>query len=1630
MGNTVARSHIRDTDRGVAKATRANTRRNSAFTQQVNNPPSPTDSSAMLVTYPPQLLPLNPGSTLDSPDSPPNYQQPHLPSTFANPKLGLSRPDPPLDPPLPPRAIRQRPVEEAGERVSQTKRRQRHVSADIAFSRSMSVSSSLPRDTRSSRSNSSSAVHPSSVDARIGRETPRFRDRDDPSALRRIPSHSPPPSTTFSSSSSSPQSVPNYASLLSANPSKIDAAVAAAAEARTSSVLESTAYHSQFSHSRFHRPTDSHALSPFRRSNIQIDPSLLGTTVRDCQTARTQTPPRVDKPPHARKVVSFNENVHIVTYPYESSDTYSSNSDIPSVTRFSDLKQPRRRGRSMFRLLSRSSNTSENDSLTSETLNFQYDLCGSLPPESDTQAVYDRLVPSHSASISSSGSPAHDLMPSAYDATEQQPLIIAYENPETRSSVSKPSDPIEGAVTDDYDYTDRKELENADTLSLSDAHLSCDGIEEPEAIVDQLFSQSRENAMDPRASTSFDIAPLWQRLKRVDELDAVDLARRSFGSAEKPISVRSDLKVGSSSKHHHGNATNDAEQVSTFSLSRQSQNLLKTEPSPTRDKNLSEIECSRSDVSETQISNRGHLTFPSRSASSRNEQMGATAATPIPSPASDFTPLGSADNGSRNVGLSDRKGSAANTPYFPISGNADYKLKKRDSLGEFNLGSHEDEDQSTTEARSRGTTCSSALVEIAPKLHTSIANSKYNLGLNQTPQPETGHTGNDVIPKMTDVSTPRNTQVPETEKAEFERTRPPSKVSGEIQNQTIEPMLRTGKFSQKLSGHGDSSDDYTVQAEDTPTSIEDVMPKQKTDISEQNSCEFRQFPGEEKQEFSLDKPTCRHDRHSKDTNVHVNDADDEPCRLDERALHAAVQGREECQKGLKFNWKVQTETQKSVKIRDTDSTKDIHGAQRETLDNSRPLSTDTNSRVDTLFSQRKNVWDSEHLVDKSSGSLELPDVAEDMSGRIGFGLKIDVPANATTNNTTDKKDHLPEIFEPQLPYASEEKHPICQAIFRGQELNTDREPADRKSTDELKGTPVNMLTDSTIIRTSDRKLPLLGSSSSDTLSKKISSSVYMGELKDKSLERSVALERSPSNLSDNGQRVSVSSAVSKIEQSTVRDATAAIGNTRTRVRRRKKISNVQPLAHMLSSGHSSSSSVPSQDGGVSVASRDEDDQAEISDRDIGSIGSDGDSLSDLDLNGIRLSSHDDYSVNTSGLNRSYSPLAGVYYGTSSPSLIDQLSHDTEIGRNEGRASYPEYELLKGKEDSVFDSEPDTALGDCGEWASIDAKDACGLEIDFDEGRIQTKLGSRRISSQDTERDVPEVLLHEWSGNTPVEPNIEMEDSASSSSSSLQVFNDKQVKDRDVGRSVRLSSKKLGVGLSKLYGRSLECNENDDRDVKLVTLDKKTIPGESSRNRDSKDSESRGDCGAATERINSLKRRNDKEGRGSSDHGMPNQGNYSETWISAYEGDKSQTGSLDNRDEASNEGKAFFAALPNGYAVDPKLQDFQMSVQRKSISEIGYRRSGRATGRGASFVEGEYRQLENEGAVEMETRVLPKEVKNEVSLRRRTGAQRRRRLSNVETSDGLNRGHEGLAFRGVMGRLVSGMHLAKKLVIPN
>lgn len=1534
MGNTVTRSHIRDADRGVAKATRDNTRRNSAFPSTLahhSTLPS-TASSPTDLNSPSSTSPLS-SAQIPHPNIPqstiPDSSQPlvDLPS-----KLSLSRPDPPVDPPLPPRAVRQRTVETSPDRASQiTKRRQRHASADIAFSRSMSANSSVHNDNRSTRSNSSS--FPASApepNLNFQPDSIHTMDRDDPNALHRLTSRTPSTSAPVTSSASNSTSLP---------------------------LTDTPPAFSNVDHPENTLPSPPNSNSTYR-SVPRIDPTLPGASLKDCQTARTQTPPRVDKPPRARKVVSFNENVRIVTYPYEGSDTYSSSSELPSLNRFPD-KPSKRRGRSLIRILSRSPPTSPHPSADPFD-NAPYDAFSPSALGLQTEIVYDHITsrPPLTIDYSDGDLDREDDDSSPVNPSEDNSYIVAMQPPSAHPSDPQNSPAPENAVVEDcFDYTDRRDSDNDDTLSLSDAHPSCDGIDEPEAIVDPLRSVGKDDLPDTRAGSSFDIAPLWQRLKRVDELDAVDMQRTSLIKSKKvPQSIPAAIarrRFASDSR----NLSTSAKDMLAFS--RQPRNISKaqqlmSELSPPDPICVSDTITSVV-ASENVVQTSSSTSVPSSTSSSPSSS----------SPSSNPTPA------------SNR---ASTTPSASNSQSSALQPKL-----------------SSSDAQSIGTNSQTASDP------TTSCPTQSNEDNNHSDSDPTIEEGNCLEP-CDNLAKDQTPEGPDEQRFSDQRRRPSSLH--------LDTRLKSPSQS-KLS-----------------------------ESSEPDA--FRETSG-------------RIGSTSAIFSTSVANADSGPATRESSKPLSRWLARENVSNG--------TSTAEGLNQTATDNKAEIESERLVSTDekweDARPMS----SSIEKFGC---------HVTAMSCLKRDVIQSTDDHN----FVLSRDPNLEGSAQSSSSKRRKVEREKEVGLEMAdpvvtTRSSNGRNQNKENGNELSLDE-----SATHEPLHSPPPI---------GDRELPMLGSLVMDASSRDIARK-YSNESRSSTAGR--ISWRGGDRDRKNNQSLSGPASDHTARNSASRDQDDQVaGNLfQGEGTDEAESSLAQPAL-------SENSSTPESEFDESGNFANENLLSERMDVNAGDY-SDDEILSDLDLDAIQISSHDDYSVPGIVQGREASPLAGVYYGTSSPSVVDQQSHETDGSGAEGPPRYPEYKVLNGllKDEIMFRSGLNSSdFEEEGEWGVIVPREERVIEK-ASAVKIKTRTVKRNngsVGNKQPEKVVPEVLLHEWSGDTPVEPAIEMEDSLpnSRSSSSPNLAAEEVEKgskiSAEASNPIHKGNAKLGLEITKTYKNVLDPKSTDGE----RRLPSAVRPSSTTRRRKSSSSKvnsahmpvdeiavgfsktlkniAKGNtANMPVEEIalgvaKNIKMITERLEPNLFDSGLkadvPRSDNDKATRNEEFEdGDQVEVG--DRSEQKRLRRKEFNAPLPNGYAKDPRLQDFQLSVERKSVSEIGYRRNRRGSNgtsaalaltnvdetdgsvralgndeirirpnlfeRGASFVEHDY------GRADVFRNKGEEDFGYKWDTRRRYGGLRGRRLSNVETTGRIGGQEENVAHRGVVGRLRSRMHMARKLVSPN
>eukprot|EP00178_Gracilaria_changii_P003183 TRINITY_DN1466_c0_g1_i2.p1 TRINITY_DN1466_c0_g1~~TRINITY_DN1466_c0_g1_i2.p1 ORF type:complete len:1055 (+),score=171.10 TRINITY_DN1466_c0_g1_i2:911-4075(+) len=409
------------------------------------------------------------------------------------------------------------------------------------------------------------------------------------------------------------------------------------------------------------------------------------------------------------------------------------------------------------------------------------------------------------------------------------------------------------------------------------------------------------------------------------------------------------------------------------------------------------------------------------------------------------------------------------------------------------------------------------------------------------------------------------------------------------------------------------------------------------------------------------------------------------------------------------------------------------------------------------------------------------------------------------------------------------------------------------------------------------------------------------------------------------------------------------------------------------------------------------------------------SLDGLDLEPVVLPGDDDYSVAPMSPVQNYTPVAGIYYGNSSPSE-EALSPDDSLSENIGIAEYPEYELLmvgeNENEDSVFGSEPNTPVPkESSGWRgarpkrsrdlSEQVRDSVAVQL----ASLSTIHGGRGAGDRNTGKMVPEVLLRDWSGNTPIEPTVEVVDSAPNSrSSESHVFRAGRLPiDVERAPAINVPSKenplilevrdRLHASKDRLF--RVSSRTRDTQRAPQMSSVENPAPGQFSTS-----SFPRRRTGEVIPHHEGLtvEKQDQRNGRLSHSMALGHSGHFS----------------------SNGRSRTFEPALPKAFAMDPVLQDFQVPVTRKSLSEAGGRRRG--FDQNAVFLDEEsYAGNIRNGRKEDLSFKPSNHDGRPIHL-----PSNRRLASDIEPSAGATR-DEGQAFRNVVGRLVNRMQSAKRLL---
>lgn len=407
----------------------------------------------------------------------------------------------------------------------------------------------------------------------------------------------------------------------------------------------------------------------------------------------------------------------------------------------------------------------------------------------------------------------------------------------------------------------------------------------------------------------------------------------------------------------------------------------------------------------------------------------------------------------------------------------------------------------------------------------------------------------------------------------------------------------------------------------------------------------------------------------------------------------------------------------------------------------------------------------------------------------------------------------------------------------------------------------------------------------------------------------------------------------------------------------------------------------------------------------------------LDLDPLCLS-RDDYpgAARTPAM----SPLAGVYYGDFSPPKAREAYPEGGKAEMNGLADYPEYGVLSGHGtgDSVFESDVNTPI--------MQATTGCtGPFNELELGaQFRNEAAPRRQVNYDDRRPpqaVPEVLLHDWSGSMPVEPNIEIVDSAPNSRSSATGLPSSSPRaiapQEDIRHAALLLSARLNFDMSKPNltrvsgeGHGPLCAERSSTKTKLNEAPSGLTTGSSTATR-------------SPNRI-SLTQGGTKPKGSPKNHSVSSDSKRTKKDISfstSMSHPERKRSSASGRESKSGR---YFASISDAEPVeltDPKLRDFQMAVERKSVSEMGYRTAG-LQNQDRSFLE-----MDRGREPVSDFRTYAENPDKHNMNHQRYSSQQRRRVSNMELNAIPREEGAFNPFRNVVERLVSRMQLGKKAI---
>lgn len=1624
MGNTVTRSHIRDVDPGVAKATRANTRKNSTgflhdptLTNAAPLDPSPLSSSATTTIH----LSSSSNRNLNSIYSHKNRQQ-NPQNTQDDSLPSFSRSLPSSTPPIssqqqtyPISTTEHQPTPDSDFDDLQQRRPQRYHSVPDPSHHNPA----FPENRHSFTYGAKTSLQ-------------HLAANNPPVTLPRTPSPQPlptarkpplPPSTTLPSAkrllapAQSSEAKTHTAATKTIMRPRERRGNTNISFSRNSSGNPSSAQNPPLITSNVRSDDDSsdvvqdseqgssagsRSLLPFtQRSPANIQPNLSGGTVYDSHAARTQTPPRVDKPPRARKVVSFNENVHVVTYPNETSSTRSSFSGDSSASRY-ETKQPKRRARSLFRLLSRVATLSQQDEVHfsnnvptfgGSCFSTQYDACCGLRMGNTDLTYEERVQLMRPDRISIERGSLEGRAPSlteSPDQSEEVPhgALVSYERArktveELASQAARRGDHMRtGAdtVRDDFDYDERLNSDDDDdNLSLSDAHPSRDGIDEPEAIVDQLLSPAKEGKSEERASSSFDIVPLWHRLKRVDELDVAGPSKVSLINehAEAMRAARAlEIAVGDSPKKRSSRVVTE-EVISEEVVSGRGGVGRKR---GTEDERKMELVSNEEGIKKR----RSFRSIVGRSSIARRVTTSQDTGNAVPQ--QKITSLRKP-----NGPVHPEELTAAKDVFAELIIDekvVDEKLVESDLFVEEVLCEQVVEEEVTSaeffgaEVVTEHFVAKSDIPEqfveefvISEQVVDEHVLSRDTLdGLSGSAQ----YTGEHIVSE--EVIVEHNTTG-----ASIDYLREQDAcIPHESDERGGTGNIESNSLTAPSTDHEQRTQHIANSGQSTSEKVEHRALEAKT-ASASETCPI-QF------------------------NEHTTMENIAPGKSEYQRNHGTIQVRENLESSGTYISRTSLRSEMG-NLSSIPREARSNGVQRTPSDKflstggvTRPTGPSTGGQSGSRSSkpsvaEHRQIKDNDVLNNEQN--TKASSVESDGADQIRSGTSrlVDSTVEAEqsrvnkTGQLTLEKEHIPE--NKGMLQSAEDLATQMHYSRSGQDLGSSSEPM------------------STADPASDIEQPTTNRS---TTSKEV---VY-GKLvqKSASVEREASPHPRVRNRLSGGQSLEDREVADIIGDSA--DARAIGIPRRTGRTAHSLLQEAYDLEERLlsTSGHTSLHNPEDETSELSSAHDLEASDATLAET-VGAgmehlsagyfmDGSGETSMGGIDLDPLSIS-HDDYSV--TGNSPGVSPLAGVFYGNYSPPGQGHIYPDDGVGMNE-LVDYPEYTVLKGQgvEDSVFGSDPDTpVLQASSGWNEYEA----GGELRIDATSLKQTNFEDRIPHQ----EVPEVLLHDWSGSTPIEPQVEIVDSAPNSRTSLTSTQNHPPRtvqpQEDIRNAALLLSARLNIDLSR--SRSKSTNDESRFAEKQVNVKRRLSARETGRSA-VEASTNFGDTEVAEEMWSGKRKEKPKlpTTSGGETKTLPNQGGLAFSSSASKVSKDGKKGPKTTKNESSR------PVVDDD--ADPKLRDFQLSVERKSFSEMGYRSSG-LDHRGRSFADSR-----RNAEPTFDSRPF-----SESPSRQDVGHRRRpipgRRMSNLEVSEGFRDDNVNRPLRNVMERLVGRINLGKRLGPP-